>query len=415
MPVMVMKQLKKNLTPEDDLRQRAEAVLKKTPLSGSASPTGDNQRLLEEIRIYQIELLMQNEELRGAYEEIENIKETYSDLYDFSPVGYMILDDKNLIHRINLTGATLLGMDRNRLLGKRFSKFISTDTVDRFFHHIRQCLETQEKQTCELKLKSDTGKQPYVLMESMPVADNEGNLKRIRTAIIEITDRKMALEQIRSLNRELLVSQETERQMISRELHDGIIQDLGAIKIGCDTLIDNHPEIQKEIKRKIREISKMLQKTIGTARDLSYQLQPPWVKNGNFIEMLHDFCGEYSKNTGIEVSFVSAGIKDFVLDDFILTNTYRLIQEGLNNIKKHAKASNAEATFSYHKPDILLRIVDNGIGFDVEKNLTAKPSKKRMGLRSMVERVRLLGGTMEIQSKALKGTKIIIRIPFEHK
>jgi PAS domain S-box-containing protein len=395
-----------------ELRKRAEAFLAKSHSEGNELSLRDIQDLVEELRTYQVELEMKDKELRRAYEELGKANEIYTDLYDFAPVAYFTLDENNLIFRVNLAGSELLGLERRQLLRQPFSRFISPDCVDHFYHYRRQCVDTGKRETCELKLIGDAGNQRYIHLESQAVPDNEGQLKRIRMAIIDITARKVAEERIRTLSQELLRSHEDERQMISRELHDRIAQELSAAKMACDTFLDGYPETPAEIKQKASRLSGILQGAIMAVRDLSYELRPPDLEKGKLIQTLTNFCREFSNNTGVKTDFFSAGMEPIELNDLAVINIYRLIQEGLNNIQKHAGASHVHVTVSYSHPDILIRIIDNGKGFDVESRLSTITSEKRMGLRSMEERTKLLGGAMTLQSIPMQGTKVHIRVPY---
>ena len=133
------------------------------------------------------------------------------------------------------------------------------------------------------------------------------------------------------------------------------------------------------------------------------------------VETIFQYCEDFSQNTGVEVEFHSAGMDKLRLDFDTEINLYRLIQEGLNNINKHAKAGLATVKLAAAYPNIILRIEDNGKGFDIKKRMTEAGSEKRMGLRSMEERVSLLQGKMTIQSRPMVGTKIFIRLPYSEK
>ena len=117
----------------------------------------------------------------------------------------------------------------------------------------------------------------------------------------------------------------------------------------------------------------------------------------------------------MKVDFQSAGMKNVRLDSDTEINLYRLIQEGLNNIRKHAGASRATIKLLGASPNIILRIEDEGKGFDMEARIRTQDGEKRMGLRSMAERVSLLQGKMTIQSRPLEGTQIIIKFPYQEK
>ncbi len=222
-------------------------------------------------------------------------------------------------------------------------------------------------------------------------------------------------EQIRQLSRQLLEAQERERRMLSLELHDRVAQDLSLLKISCDTLFDDIPEASIEIKNRVSELSKILHRIIITVRDMSYELTPPGLKEFGFSQTVNSFCEDFSKRTGLTVNFSCTAVDQLPLDYDMRINLYRLIQEGLNNIKKHAQARTGFVTVVAAHPNLILRIEDDGIGFDVQQRAGQLSNEKRMGLRSMNERVGLLGGTMKIQSQPMKGTKIFIKIPIPEK
>jgi signal transduction histidine kinase len=115
----------------------------------------------------------------------------------------------------------------------------------------------------------------------------------------------------------------------------------------------------------------------------------------------------------LKIDFIAAGLDDLVLDNDTQINIYRLIQEALHNIKKHALAREVTVRLVASSPNIILRIIDNGQGFDVKRWRAKSHNEKRMGLHGMVERVGLLEGTIDIRSRMGKGTGIIITIPIK--
>jgi len=125
------------------------------------------------------------------------------------------------------------------------------------------------------------------------------------------------------------------------------------------------------------------------------------------------YCQDFSEKTGLSVDFTSAGLADTRLDSNTKVNLYRLVQEALNNTRKHADAKHVTVKMLAAFPDIVLRIQDDGRGFDVEKRMAAMTNEKRLGLRGMEERVNLLGGKMMIQSRPGQGTKIFIEVPLK--
>ncbi|MBW1798444.1 MAG: sensor histidine kinase, partial [Deltaproteobacteria bacterium] len=231
----------------------------------------------------------------------------------------------------------------------------------------------------------------------------------------DITVRKLAEERIHTLSQELLKAQENERQRISRYLHDHVAQDLSTLKIGCETLFDDYQDASTEIRQRLSELLAILQGTISAVRGLAYDLRPPGLDQLGLIQSVFQHCDDFSENTGVRVDFKAAGMDDLIVGPDIEINLYRLVQEGLNNIKEHAEADHVIIRLVASFPNIILRIEDNGKGFDVEGRLLRASKEKRMGLGSMEERVSLLNGSLRIQSRLMEGTKIFIEIPYKEK
>jgi signal transduction histidine kinase len=183
------------------------------------------------------------------------------------------------------------------------------------------------------------------------------------------------------------------------------------LKIGLETLFDNQREVSADISAKICELSKILQDSITAVRDLSYDLHPPGLEQLGLVRTVYQYCEDFSEKNNVSVDFFTAGMKNLKLDFDTKINLYRLIQEGLNNIKKHAKAGHVIIRLVASSPNIILRIEDNGKGFDMKRRLTSYFREKRMGLSSMEERVNLLEGAMSIKSQPSKGTRIFIEVP----
>lgn len=188
-----MKKIKK-LTQSSGLRKRAEDALQEKTKDQQDLSIKDAGSLIHELQVHQMELEMQNEELQRVQIELEKSRDRYSDLYDFAPVGYFSLDKNGLIIEVNLTGAKKLGVERNSLIKKPFSLYISPVSKDVFYLHLRQVFKTGERRTCELKLVDKKGIQLNVQLESLSV--KEGNSGQCRTAMSDITDRKKVEEVI---------------------------------------------------------------------------------------------------------------------------------------------------------------------------------------------------------------------------
>ncbi len=245
-----------------------------------------------------------------------------------------------------------------------------------------------------------------------PVKGRDGSIRAAIEMVEDISAHMAAEQQIQNLSQQLLTAQENERLMISNELHDSVAQDLSTMKIALALLANDPSPLQGDARKSLASLAAIVNRTILTVRNLSYDLRPPGLKEIGLTETLLTYCDEFEEDTGIRVKFRSAGLKNKQMDPFLNINIYRLVQEGLNNIRRHADARRAVVRLIGAYPNVILRIEDDGKGFDVAARERAGFSEKRMGISSMRERVNLMMGQMTIQSRPGAGTRIVIRFPF---
>jgi len=180
----------------DDPRQRAEKLFKSKASEESFLRTGEEaQRLAHELEVHQIELERQNAELRKARDEVENALVTYTDLYDFAPVGYFSLDRSTVISAVNLTGASLLKIERDRLIGRRLGQFITEKYRPDFSAFLDKVFAGQGKETCEVALLNKGGIPFFVQIEALANASKQG----CRLAMIDISGRRKAEDSLRDI------------------------------------------------------------------------------------------------------------------------------------------------------------------------------------------------------------------------
>jgi PAS domain S-box-containing protein len=190
-----MAKFNKEAAKAADLRRRAEELLRAKTAEDLPIPTeADSQRLLHELEVHRIELEMQNAELRQARDEAEKALDKYTDLYDFAPVAYFTFDRNGVIRAVNLTGAALLGVERARLIGRRFGQFVAIEARTAFAAFLGKVLASPAKEACEVELMKG-GEQPlFVQIEAVAAAGQE-----CRAAVIDITGRKRAEAEIQRL------------------------------------------------------------------------------------------------------------------------------------------------------------------------------------------------------------------------
>jgi len=157
----------------------------------------DSKRLVPKLATDQIELELQNAEMREALKELEASHTKYSELFDFAPIGYFTFDKNTRVREMNLTGATLLGIERRLLINSPFGAFIA-DAADRYtFHdHCREALEKQEPRTCELRLKRKDGTVFFAQLQSAPTEGLKSGIVGVRTMVSDISDYRYSMEKL---------------------------------------------------------------------------------------------------------------------------------------------------------------------------------------------------------------------------
>ena len=216
-------------------------------------------------------------------------------------------------------------------------------------------------------------------------------------------------EQLRLLSRQLLSAQEEERKMISRELHDQIAQILTGINVRLASLKTEDTLNNKGLQEKISSTQRLVEKSVDIVHQFARELRPAVLDDLGLIPALHSFMKSFATRTGVRPSLTAfAAVEQ--LDTPKRTVLYRVAQEALTNVGRHAQASRVEV--SIHKlPDcICMKIKDDGKSFNVERTLHANGGK-RLGLLGMRERVEMVGGKFVVESSPGKGTTIQAQIP----
>jgi PAS domain S-box-containing protein len=173
----------------DRLRKEAEKRIESALAAADETEAGDATKLVHELRVYQIEIELQNEELRKALRQLEESRTKYADLYDFSPVCYLTLDEHGVVNEANLTAAQQLGVERGSLISIPLSKFMVRGDAAKFHHHLKEVFDSGKRHTCEVRLREEGGAHFHAQFDSMPVQDSSGK-KWCRTSFMDITDRK---------------------------------------------------------------------------------------------------------------------------------------------------------------------------------------------------------------------------------
>ncbi|HUK81383.1 MAG TPA: ATP-binding protein [Verrucomicrobiae bacterium] len=217
-------------------------------------------------------------------------------------------------------------------------------------------------------------------------------------------------EQLRHLSRQLLLAQEEERKKISRELHDEIAQTLTGINVRLAALRTEATVNTKGLQEKISSTQRIVEKSVEIVHRFARELRPTLLDDLGLIPALHSFVKTFSKQTRVHVRLtVYAAVEQ--LDSVQRTVLYRVAQEALTNVARHAHASQVNVNIQKLPRAVCLTIKDNGKSFQVDRVMHAKKNK-RLGLLGMRERVEMVGGSLRVESAPGRGTSIRAVIPF---
>jgi len=379
----------------------------------------ESQGLIHELHVHQIELEMQNRQLRETQARLEISRDRYSELYDFAPVGYVTLTKKGIIEQINLTGATLLGKPRKQLIDLPLTVFLPSSDWPHLFGYLKQVFASDVDITVQLRFQTNTDSCRHVYLKSIAVRDNQGKAETCRSAIVDITELKRAeektqelLSQNRSLTQRLFKLQEEERRHLSRELHDEFGQWLTAIQLNTANLAnlidkpspgveacivsiaDSAAHIQKDIRGMIHSLRPALLDELGLADSVR--------------ELVVQWCA-HNPTVDCTLNLDEGGLNE--LGETLNITLYRLIQEGLTNVTKHAKARHVAVKLrrkhivKANKDSVVLTIEDDGTGIDPN----VSNGGFGFGLAGMRERVLAAGGNFFVNSSPDIGMRLEVQ------
>ena len=430
----------------NELRQKAESLVPPDSefhedLAGM-SP-GDIAKLIHELRVHQIELKMQNHELRRIQDELEETRDLYVNLYDFAPVAYFTLDEQGVIGAANLTAATLLGGPRSALVGHMFSAFIRKEDQDDWYLHRRRILETGNSQPFQLRLRKKDGTEFYADLQVMRADLKDNAPAQIRITAVDITERKEMEEALQKAHDELELR--VRERTADLEIRNEELRDF--------TYIASH-DLQEPL-RKVKTFGDMLAERSAdgfldeTAMDYIGRIQRVVIGMRSLLDSLlvysrvTTYPGELSRTAlresvdaalsnlelMIEEKNARVEVGELPTVDAYPDQMIQVFQNLIENALKFRKEGEAPQVSIYTrnagKDDRVTEICvqDNGIGFNEEylgkiflpfQRLHGKSSEYRgmgMGLAICKKILAWHGGNIDAKSAAGKGATFVVTLP----
>lgn len=235
----------------------------------------------------------------------------------------------------------------------------------------------------------------------------DGCLARTWIVQRDVTDRKSVERNLRRLGVRILMVQEEERRRVARELHDDFSQRLALLAIDLEQLAQRPPATRQDWDARIRAMWSQTQELTSDIHRLSHQLHPSKLEDLGLVLAVRSYCHELTKQGKLAVEFSDANVPRSLPNEVALC-LYRIVQEALRNVVKHSDSKTAVVELKAEAQEIQLEVSDSGKGFDLE----AAKAGEGLGLASMRERVRSLGGEFSIWSRPSHGTRVEVRIPF---
>ncbi|MBY0495015.1 MAG: PAS domain-containing sensor histidine kinase [Cyanobacteria bacterium] len=421
-------------------------VAKPRPSARSASRKPDAppqvhvRELLHELQVYTEEVEVQNEQLVKAQQDIEEARDRFADLYDFAPIGYLSLDGNGLITEINLSGAALFGRVRSVLLKLPLTVLAHSDDRDRlrrFLVHVIASEAMGPPPQIEIALKTShhsvrliararREKRKLDILVAMLDVTQEHRLEQERQAALareqartaelaqEMAERIAAEERVKALLERLVGVQEDERRRLSRNLHDHLGQQLTALRLAIGSIKERtRGGGSGDSNSRIGVIEAIVSDLDRDIDRLAWDLRPAALDDMGLSAALATLVREWAAMTGVSAEFhaTASPAPERRLGKDVESHVYRIVQEALTNVAKHAAASRVSVLLTQAREELALIVEDDGHGFP--GGIAADPADGGMGLVSMRERAALIGGEIQIESLAGKGATVFVKIPLK--
>lgn len=283
-----------------------------------------------------------------------------------------------------------------------------------FFLHRRRAEDALQRAHDDLEARVQARTQELATVNQALVAEIDERMETERSlraseAVLQASERELqqSREDLRALAGQLLTAQEEDRRRISRDLHDDVNQRLAMLSMDLRQMEKEPPSDHEHLCETIRMISDRLTTVSDDVRQMAYRFHPSILDDLGLVKAVRRLVDEFSSRTGIKSTYVHQDPVT-VLPGEVAICIYRVVQESLSNVSRHARASQVEVELICEDDLLSLSVRDNGVGFR-----SAQPANMtgHLGLLSMKERVRLAKGTLEVDSTPLHGTCVRVEIP----
>jgi PAS domain S-box-containing protein len=382
-----------------------------------------NRRLLDESckrRELERELADARSELErralARISELAAIDARFRAIFDLTFEFIGLLAPDGTVLEANEPALRFAGLTRSEVVGRPFWEARWWTVSPETQAQVREAIEAAAQGECVRYVAEVRGVDDQIVTLDFyikPVRDSEGQIIYLLPEGHDITDIKRAeetqrryVEQLRVLSQRLVQVQEDERRAIARELHDEAAQALTALKVGLE-LLERDAARPASVMGRSRELNKTVDQVMENLHRLSVNLRPASLDRVGLVPALAQYIESFRQMNGLRVEFLPIGLEGAHLGPDVEITLYRVVQEALTNVVRHAQATRVGIVLQ-RKPGVVAGIIeDNGQGFDVD---LARQSG-RLGLFGMQERAEMLGGHLMVESAIGQGTTVFVELP----
>jgi PAS domain S-box-containing protein len=338
---------------------------------------------------------------------LEGAEHAYRVLIESMNEGALTLTVKGAILYANQCFARMVKCPLEQVMGSSFRRFLSAEDRATLRPLLKRAAKSGSK--TQVLLHAGDGSKMPAQISIRPLAMNGFNRATIGLVVTDITEARRTEEQLRALTHRVVQVQEAERGRVALELHDNITQLLCAILVRSQTLANKLSTRDGPAKREAMKLREMLGQTAEEVERISRNLRPSVLDELGLVPALRATCTEFADRTGVSLKLACKPLTVRLPAEGELA-LYRILQNALENVEKHARARHVTVRLR-QRTFVQLTINDDGIGFDPEHHAARRKGKGGLGLLSMRERATYVGGAFKIKSVRGAGTEIEVLIP----
>ena len=345
-------------------------------------------------------------ESRRAEQAVRESEERFRLVANTAPVIIWMSGPDKLCTYCNQRWLDFTGRSVEAELGNGWTEGVHPEDLKIFVDTYSSAFNRRESYEMQYRVRRHDGEYRWISDFGVPRFNPDGSFAGYIGSCIDITEGKMVEEAWASLSGRLIDAQEEERKRIAREIHDDYTQQLAVMLIDLEGLAEEVGDFPAGAGQRFHNIWNQISELGADLHSLSHRLHSSTLESLGLVAGVKAFCEEFATQKELQVHFIHGNVPRGIPAEVELC-LFRITQEGLRNIKRHSGAERAEVHLEVSGGDLHLSVVDRGKGFDVNKLST----RNGIGLRSMEERLRSLGGHLDINSRPAEGTRIDAWLP----